>query len=72
MNKPYFSLNYLKSIIKETKLACGISFLSSQSVNQDSIFVYHGSSEIIYLIENQLFFEYEMIKTIYPMTSHSF
>ena len=59
-------VNDFKSIIKATKLACGVNFLSSKSQNQDSISVYHEPSEIIDLIENQLFCEYEMIENYLP------
>lgn len=59
-------VNDFKSIIKVTKLACGVNFLSSKSQNQDSISVYHEPSEIVNLIENQLFCEYEMIENYLP------
>jgi len=54
------------SIIKATKLACGVNFLSSRSKNQDNISVYHEPSEIINLIENKLFCEYEIVENYLP------
>ena len=51
-------VNDFKSIIKATKMAYAVNFLSSTSKNQDNISVYHKSSEIIDLIQNQMFCEY--------------
>lgn len=59
-------VNDFKSIIKITERACGVNFLSSTSKNQDNISVYHEPSEIINLVENQLFCEYETFENYLP------
>ena len=55
-----------KTIIKLTKLACGVNFLSSTSENQDNISVYHDSSEIMELVEKELSSNYEIFENYLP------
>ena len=53
-------VNDFKSIIKATRLAYGVNFLSSKSQNQDSISVYHDPCDIIALIQDQITNNYEV------------
>tara|TARA_B110000305_G_C19330354_1_gene583648 strand:+ start:497 stop:1105 length:609 start_codon:yes stop_codon:yes gene_type:complete len=55
-----------KSIIKRTKQACGVNFLSSASKNQDDISVYHEPSEIINLVEDKLSSNCEIFENYLP------
>ena len=59
-------VNDFKSIIKLTKQACGVNFLSSTSKNQDNISVYHEPSEIMELVEKELSNNYETIQNYLP------
>jgi len=55
-----------KIILNKTKIAAAVNFLSSNSKNKDSVSIYHKSSEIISLVEENFSTKFDLYHNYLP------